>query len=120
MSECYDVQAHSMKSLLLPMSLVLRAKFNDALNDQAAKVEHYIMMINSCNSFEHFDMKGHLSRKGKACFWWELDDLIEHFESNKVKLLPNPKNPPKYHRFARRLDTPRRSNSNASKKHRNY
>ena len=74
--------------------LRLRPKFNDALNDAVAKVDQYIMTINSCGSFEHFDKRGNLSKKGKYCFWWELDDLIKRFEKGKVKLLPNPTNHP--------------------------
>ena len=73
----------------------LRAKFNDALNDAIAKVDQYIMTINSCNTYDHFDRQGNLTSKGKTCFWWEVDDLIERFKMDKVKLLPNPKNPSK-------------------------
>ena len=71
----------------------LRSKFNDALNDNVAKNEHHIMTINSCDSYEHFDRAGKLSIKGKRAFWREIDDLIQCFEENCVKLLPNPKNP---------------------------
>ena len=74
--------------------LKLRAKFNDALNDAVAKTEHRILTIRSCNSYDHFDRHGNLSSKGKNYFWMELDELIERYESNKVKLFPNPKNPP--------------------------
>ena len=70
----------------------LCAKFNDALNDAVAKVDQYILTINSCSQYKHFDKKGNLSLKGKHDFWWELDDLIDRFEANRVKLLPNPKN----------------------------
>ena len=76
-------------------SLQLRSKFNDALNDAVAKVDQHILGINSCNAYEHFNRHGNLSIKGKNNFWWELNDLIERFELNKVKLLPNPKNSPK-------------------------
>ena len=72
----------------------LRAKFNDSLNDATAKIDQYILTINSCNAYENFDKHGNLSIKGKQAFWWELDNLIYRFEDNKVKLLPNPKNPP--------------------------
>ena len=71
----------------------LRSKFNDVLNDNVAKNEHHIMTINSCDSYEHFDRAGKLSIKGKRAFWREIDDLIQRFEENRIKLLPNPKNP---------------------------
>ena len=70
----------------------LRAKFNDSLNNAAAKTNGYMLMVNSCNSFEHFDPAGNLSEKGKCEFFREIDDLLHHFDLNKVKLLPNPKN----------------------------
>ena len=47
---------------------LLRAKFNDALNDSVARIEQKIMTINSCNSVDHFDQWGNLSRKGQTCF----------------------------------------------------
>ena len=73
----------------------LCAKFNDALNDEVAKIEHRILTISSCNTYEHFDCSGNLSMKGKLDFIWELDDLIQRFDLDRIKLLPNPKNPPK-------------------------
>ena len=76
-------------------ALQLRTKFNDALNDAVAKVGQHILTINSCNGYEHFNQHGNLSIKGKNNFWWELDDLLERFELSKIKLLPNPKNPPR-------------------------
>ena len=71
----------------------LRSKFNDALNDAVAKYNQYILTVNSCNTYDHFDQMGMLSSKGKEAFWYEIDDLIARFDVNKVKLLPNPKNP---------------------------
>ena len=68
----------------------LRAKFNDALNDAAAKYSYNIATINSCNTDSHFDHLGRLSAKGKTDFWYELDDLLERFDHKDVKLLPNP------------------------------
>ena len=73
---------------------LLRLKFNDALNDAAAKVEHYMLRINSCQSFEDFERSGNLSIRRKTSFWYELDNLIERFDRDKVKLKPTPKNPP--------------------------
>ena len=74
----------------------LRAKFNDSLNDAVAKVDQYILTINSCNTYDHFDRLGNLSPKGKTAFWTEIDELMAQFEHNKVKLLPNPQNKPKF------------------------
>ena len=75
--------------------LLLKAKFNDSLNDAVTKVDQYILTINSCLNYEDFDHKGMLSQKGKMAFSYEIDELIEKFCKNKVKLLPNPKNPPR-------------------------
>ena len=72
-----------------------RAKFNGALNDAVAKMDLRILTISSCNSYDHFDSSGNLSAKGKRAFWLELDELLEKFNDNKIKLLPNPKNPPR-------------------------
>ena len=72
-----------------------RPKFNDSLNDAIAKIDQYILTIASCSTYEHFDIDSNLSAKGKRSFWLELDDLIDRFERNKVKLLPNPKHVPK-------------------------
>ena len=33
----------------------LRPKLNDALNDATAKIDHYIVTINSCNAYEDFN-----------------------------------------------------------------
>ena len=71
-----------------------RAKFNDNLNDAVAKINQYIMTINSCNGYEHSDKHGNLTIHGKTNLWLEIDDLIQRFDLNKVKLLPNPKNSP--------------------------
>ena len=72
-----------------------RAKFNDALNDAAAKIDQYVLTINDYCTYEHFDRFGNLSIKGKSDFWMEIDDPIQCFDAGRVKLLPNPKNPPK-------------------------
>ena len=72
-----------------------RAKFNNALNDAVAKTGQYMLTINSCNQYQHFDRHGNLSQVGKELFGHEIDDLIDRFDADKVKLLPNPKNQPK-------------------------
>ena len=71
----------------------LRSKFNDALNNLVAKISEYILTINVCFSYEHYDHTGALSEAGKIEFFQELDDLIHRFDLDKIKLLPNPKNP---------------------------
>ena len=71
---------------------LLRSKFNDVLNSAAAKVEHYMLTINSCQSYEHFERKGRLSIRGKSAFWMEIDNLLQRFDRGAVKLKPNPKN----------------------------
>ena len=73
-------------------------KFNDALNDLVAKIDQRVMTINSCNTYDHFDKRGDLSLRGRTDFWYELDDLISRFDIRKIKLLPNPKNPPQHGR----------------------
>ena len=72
----------------------MRPRFNDALNDAVAKLNARILTINSCNSYDHFNRNGKLLQKGKEEYWWELDDLLQRFDLNRIKLLPNPKNPP--------------------------
>ena len=83
-----------------------RAHFNDSLNDMTAKISQRILTINSCNAYKHFEQGGHLSQRGYSAFWQEMDDLLDRYERNKVKLLPNPKNPPREatHHFDRRPD----------------
>ena len=72
-----------------------RANYNNFLNDAVAKVRQRILTINACRAYKHFDRQGNLSSIGKEEFWMELDDLIDRFDVGKVKLRPNPKNPPK-------------------------
>ena len=69
----------------------LRSRFNDALNSAVAKINQFMLTINNCNTYDHFDRLGNLSPKGKKEFWYELDDLIDRFDCDKVKLLPTPK-----------------------------
>ena len=68
----------------------LRGKMNEALNDAVARYDHRILTINSCNSSSHFDLWGNLSHKGFRSLWYEIDDLLEHYDKNAVKLMPNP------------------------------
>ena len=69
----------------------VRAKFNDALNDSAAKVDEFMLTITSCQQYEHFDKKGKLSANGMFAFFLELDDLLQRFDLDKIKLKPMPK-----------------------------
>ena len=83
----------------------LRAKFNDALNNAAARSNQYILTINSCCTSAHFDQWGNLSQKGKEAFWAEMDDLLERFDRDQIKLLPTPlRGSPT--QFGKRLPTP--------------
>ena len=68
----------------------LRSHFNDALNDAVARADQRMLTITSCNTSEHFDQKGNLSIKGRHVFWQEIDDLLERFDKDKIKLLPRP------------------------------
>ena len=45
-----------------------RPKFNDSLNDAIVKIDQYILTIASCSTYEHFDIDGNLSAKGKRSF----------------------------------------------------
>ena len=73
----------------------LQAKFNDALNDSASKINQFILTINSCNQYEHFNHKGGLSECGRELYFQEIDDLLHRFDRDNIKLLPNPKNKPR-------------------------
>ena len=68
----------------------LRAKFNDALNAGAARIEQHMLTLNSCNTSSHFDNWGKLSHRGRSAIWHEIDDLLERFDEGRVKLLPAP------------------------------
>ena len=70
-----------------------RGKFNEALNSSISKISQYMLTIASCNSYDDFDKHGCLSKKCKMAFWDELDDLIDRFDRDKVKLLPTPSQP---------------------------
>ena len=83
---------HYHKVSLLAKICSLGNKFNDLLNNYAAKRDHRILSIRSCTGPEHFTESAMLSKVGKEAFWWELDDLMECFEKDKVKLRPKPKN----------------------------
>ena len=67
---------------------ILRAKFNDLLNDAAARNDHFILSVRGLNGPQYFDKYGNLSSKGQKAFWLEIDELIDKFSKNKVKLKP--------------------------------
>ena len=70
----------------------MRLKFNDILNEAVARQSenNHIMNFHSCNTLDHFDRSGNLSAKGKTALWYEIDDIIEKFESGdrRFTLLP--------------------------------
>ena len=66
----------------------VRTKFNEALNNAVGEAGHNLMNINACEKPEHFDSFGYLTETGKSTFWHQLDELIEHFDMNKIMLLP--------------------------------
>ena len=69
----------------------LRSRFNDLLNNAVVRIDEGKMMtINSCNTPNHFDVKGNMSQSGKKSYWTKVDDLLERFDKGGVKLLPNP------------------------------
>ena len=74
----------------------LRNKFNELLNESAARTNAKILSIHNCTSPDDFDHFGKLSRKGRLTFWLKLDDLLQRFEENKVKLIPKVEGTTKY------------------------
>ena len=83
----------------------VRTKFNEVLNDVAARHEHYIMNVNVCDRRDHFDLCGNLSEKGKKILWGELDHLMERFDRNDIQLLPSVSRiPPNMHHKANKED----------------
>ena len=67
-----------------------RPKFNDALNEAAAKFDFNIMNVTACTRPDHFEHNGRkLSEAGKNIFWRELDHLLERFDRNEIQLLPS-------------------------------
>ena len=67
----------------------LRSKFNDIVSSVTAKHDNHLLQIRSCISPDHFDQFGNLSSKGKFEFWYEMDQLIQRFDTHKIKLLPH-------------------------------
>ena len=82
---------HYHKGSALAKICSLGRKFNELLNEFAARHGHRILSIRSCTRPEHFTDKATLSKVGKEAVCWEIDDLIERFENDQVKLLPRPK-----------------------------
>ena len=50
--------------------------------------QHHVLSIRNCTSPRYFDGQGNLSVRGKLAFWHEVDNLLERFDVNEVKLLP--------------------------------
>ena len=69
-----------------------RAKFNDSLNNSAAKLNEHMLTINSYNMYEHYQKKGRLSESGHVAYFTKLDNLLHHFDTDRIKLKPAPRN----------------------------
>ena len=65
-----------------------RYKFNVVTHETADQQDQRILSICTCNSYSCFDNSGNLTNKGKLHFWHEVDELLEMFDDNRVKLLP--------------------------------
>ena len=76
------------KNALIGKACSNRTRFNDCLNEAAAKFDNNIMNISICDAIAHYDHKGKLSEVGKTVFWQELDKLMERFDRNDIQLLP--------------------------------
>ena len=46
----------------------LRSKFNELINEVAARTNSYVLSVRNCNKPKHFDHFGNLSSKGKRTF----------------------------------------------------
>ena len=67
-----------------------RAKFNESLNAAVHDNEQHIMNVTGCMRRDDFDLCGNLSHSGMKIFWLEVDQLMERFDRNNLKLLPTP------------------------------
>ena len=70
----------------------LHSKFNECVNNAAARREAKVLSIRLLSTQDCFDKKALLSIKGKHLYWDELDKLLERFERGKIKLLPKTPN----------------------------
>ena len=61
----------------------LRPKFNEIVNEAAAKQKAKVMELRSCNTLDHFDRQGNLTQNGKSSLWYKINDLMERFEDSK-------------------------------------
>ena len=61
----------------------MRSKFNEIINEIAARQGNKIINLKSCYSLQDFDRLGNLSARGKTMLWQEIDDIIERFEDPK-------------------------------------
>ena len=69
--------------------LDLRYQFNLVLHEAAARQNQHVMSIRSCSAADHFDGQGNLSARGQLAFWHEVDNLLECFDRQDIKLLPH-------------------------------
>ena len=75
----------------------LTNKFAAILNDAISELDQNIMTIISCSSPENDHKWGNPSVKGAKAFWKEVDDLLQKFNLNKIKLVPNQKKSREFH-----------------------
>ena len=66
----------------------LRIMFNSIMNDAAEHFSFNCLYVEGCNTETLYDWMGNLNDYGKVTFWREVNDLIEKFDSDKVKLEP--------------------------------
>ena len=69
----------------------MRRKFNEIINEIAARQGNKIINLRSCYNWEDFDRMGNLSARRKTALWHKMDDIIERFEDpkdDKVTLEP--------------------------------
>ena len=62
--------------------------FNSIMNDAAEHFGFNCLYVEGCNTETLYDCTGNLNDYGKVTFWCEVNDLIEKFDSDKVKLKP--------------------------------
>ena len=80
-------QQRGMDKKLVEMCSV-KYKFNRILHESIEAQGHRVICIPTCNDAKYFDNHGNLTNVGKINFWREVDDLLERFDRDKVKLLP--------------------------------
>ena len=59
------------------------------MNDAAKHFGFHGMYLEKCISEQFFDRMGYLAKEGMAEFRKEIDNLIELFDCDRIKLLPH-------------------------------